>query len=659
MTILAYIALIGWIPAAVCLFAVMPARRAAASSLIGAWLLLPPYTLAISGLPDYSKNTAATAGIMLGTLIFDPVRLMSFRPRWFDLPMLLFCLSGICSSLQNGLGLYDGLADALNQSVTWGLPYVIGRLYFSDLEGLRIFAIAMPIGSLFYVPLCLFEMRMMMSLLVKLYGLGHWGGQSGLRLGGYRPNVFFYTGLELGMWMTAASLAGLWLWRCGVIKRIGQIPFGPVLLPILLGTTILCRSTGALALLAFGMMTLWLSARFRTRLLLASLLLVGPLYVAVRVTNLWSGQQAVDLAKRIVSPVRAESLAFRFRCENLLSVRAMEQPVFGWGGWGRSSVYFEEDRRPEHKVPTDGLWIILLGIKGYVGLVLFYLALILPAALFVWRIPARLWGEPRMAAGSLAAVLLGLHMVDCLVNAFPNIMYLALAGGLIGLKPPQLQARRDGVSDRARGGIPRMTASGALVARPGMCDGQILLADQYRDLGRSFKQEGRRDEAASAWRQALDVLTGLMEAKPDSSELRRLWCDCANDLAWLQANHSDLGRRDANTAVAMARRMVETYPDAEVYWNTLGVAYYRAGDYTAAVAALDHAITLGGGTAFDDIFLAMAHARLGNLKEARRELAQAVIRAEHDYPGHLELTGFCNEARFILTESSGAAVAAH
>lgn len=100
----------------------------------------------------------------------------------------------------------------------------------------------------------------------------------------------------------------------------------------------------------------------------------------------------------------------------------------------------------------------------------------------------------------------------------------------------------------------------------------------------------------------------------------------------------------------MARRMVETYPDAEVYWNTLGVAYYRAGDYTAAVAALDHAITLGGGTAFDDIFLAMAHARLGNLKEARRELAQAVIRAEHDYPGHLELTGFCNEARFILTE---------
>ena len=28
----------------------------------------------------------------------------------------------------------------------------------------------------------------------------------------------------------------------------------------------------------------------------------------------------------------------------------------------------------------------------------------------------------------------------------------------------------------------------------------------------------------------------------------------------------------------MARRMVEEYPDAEVYWNTLGVAYYRAGD---------------------------------------------------------------------------------
>ena len=200
---------------------------------------------------------------------------------------------------QNGLGLYDGLSDALDQFLTWGLPYLFGRLYFGDPEGLRFFAVAMVIGGLSYVLPCLYEIRMSPTFMRKIYGMGSY---QGTRLGGFRPNVFFRTGLELGMWMTAASLAGWWLWRCGAIKKIGQFPFGSVLLPILMGTTILCRSTGALALLACGMMLLWFSARFRTRLLLASLLFVGALYVTVRVTNLWSGQQAVDLAESVGWP---------------------------------------------------------------------------------------------------------------------------------------------------------------------------------------------------------------------------------------------------------------------------------------------------------------------------------------------------------------------
>ena len=128
--------------------------------MVGAWLLLPPYTLDISGLPDYSKSMAAVLGVMLGTLIFAPDRLLSFRPRWFDLPMLAWCFCGIASSLQNGLGLYDGLSDALSQIVTWGLPYLIGRIYFGNPEDLRYFAVAMVIGGLAYVLPCLWEIRM-------------------------------------------------------------------------------------------------------------------------------------------------------------------------------------------------------------------------------------------------------------------------------------------------------------------------------------------------------------------------------------------------------------------------------------------------------------------------------------------------------------------
>ena len=95
----------------------------------------------------------------------------------------------------------------------------------------------------------------------------------------------------------------------------------------------------------------------------------------------------------------AESLGYRFKCETLLIEKAVEQPTSGWGGWGRSSVYFNANTRYAKPVPTDGLWIIILGFKGYFGLILFYLAMILPTALFVWRFPVRLWADPRLAAG--------------------------------------------------------------------------------------------------------------------------------------------------------------------------------------------------------------------------------------------------------------------
>ena len=121
MTPFAYLALLGWIPLVVVMFAILPSRRAATIAVIGAWLILPPYTIQIANLPDFSKNMAATVGMLLSTLIFAPDRILNFRPRWFDLPMLLWCLCGIASSLQNGLGIYDGLSDALGQVLSLGV----------------------------------------------------------------------------------------------------------------------------------------------------------------------------------------------------------------------------------------------------------------------------------------------------------------------------------------------------------------------------------------------------------------------------------------------------------------------------------------------------------------------------------------------------------
>ena len=180
MTLFALIALFGWIPFVVVLFAIMPVRQAAATAVVGAWLLLPPISLPVAGLPDFSKNSAAAIGIVLGTILFGSSFLLRLRPRWFDLPMLLWCCTVIGTSLHNGLGLYDGLADALARVLLWGLPYLAGRLYFSNLEGLRIFTVAMIIGGLLYVLPCLWENRMSPQLMMQIYGTkGHGGAGVG------------------------------------------------------------------------------------------------------------------------------------------------------------------------------------------------------------------------------------------------------------------------------------------------------------------------------------------------------------------------------------------------------------------------------------------------------------------------------------------------
>ena len=231
-------------------------------------------------------------------------------------------------------------------------------------------------------------------------------------------------------------------------------------------------------------------------------------------------------------------------------------------------------------VPTDGMWIVFLGTKGFVGLILFYLAMILPAARFVMRCPPSLLGDPRAAVCTLVSALLPLYMIDCLLNAFPNMIYVTLAGGLMSIDPNRFSA---------------------IVTDP--FAGRIILADRYRSLGRSYKQERRSDEAESAWRQALDLLTGVLDAKPNLPEQRLQWLECANDLAWLRANRSDVAHRDPDAAVAMAQLIVEKCPRSDAYWNTLGVAYYRAGDNAKAVYALERARTMGRGTAFDEVFL--------------------------------------------------------
>jgi tetratricopeptide (TPR) repeat protein len=98
-----------------------------------------------------------------------------------------------------------------------------------------------------------------------------------------------------------------------------------------------------------------------------------------------------------------------------------------------------------------------------------------------------------------------------------------------------------------------------------------------------------------------------------------------NNLAWLLANCPEVKLRDPRRAVELARKATELVPKEGMYWNTLGVAHYRAGNWKAAIEALDKSMQLRKrGDSFDWFFLAMTHWRLGEKDKARKFFDMAV-----------------------------------
>ncbi|HLL88706.1 MAG TPA: hypothetical protein VK324_05345, partial [Tepidisphaeraceae bacterium] len=223
------VALLGFVPLTLLLFAMLPARRAMVMAVVGGALFLPEGRgLPIFGFEalGYFKASAITFGCGLGVLLFDTNRLLSFRPRWFDGFAVVLGVTGIISSLTNGLGFRDGIFEAVIAIWLWTIPYFLGRLYFSDLAGIRELAIGIVGGAVAYVPLCLIEIRMSPQLHSWVYGYAQHQFAQSIRFGGYRPVVFLPHGLAVGVYMAVASIIAWWLWSTKSVTRLWGVPSG-------------------------------------------------------------------------------------------------------------------------------------------------------------------------------------------------------------------------------------------------------------------------------------------------------------------------------------------------------------------------------------------------------------------------------------------------
>jgi hypothetical protein len=242
--------------------------------------------------------------------------------------------------------------------------------------------------------------------------------------------VYMEHGLMTAMWMISASFIGVWLYSARSLPaRLLSVPV-PVAIGLLLATTVLMKSAGAFVLLLIGLTFLYLTNKTRSVLLIWALLLVPPAYMTLRTTGAWSGENLSRLVSEKFSAERGQSLQFRFNNETILIDKALAGTFFGWGGWNRSRVFDDHGR---DITVTDGLWIITLGTRGVYGLALLLLTVQMPMLLLLRHAPPGEWRTNAYAPSAVLAVILCLYMVDNLLNAMVNPIFMLFNGGLCGL----------------------------------------------------------------------------------------------------------------------------------------------------------------------------------------------------------------------------------
>ncbi len=171
MSIIASFALFGYPFLVVLFFSFMRPRDAVIWSYLIGWLYLPLLSLDIPGLPNYGKFTASNVAVLPCILIFDYVSLRRLRFAWTDVAMGAWIIAPFAASMTNGLGVYDALAGATAQVLAYGIPYLVGRLYLINSEGVLYFRYLLFLAAASYVPLILFESRMSPLLHQWIYGV--------------------------------------------------------------------------------------------------------------------------------------------------------------------------------------------------------------------------------------------------------------------------------------------------------------------------------------------------------------------------------------------------------------------------------------------------------------------------------------------------------
>jgi WD40 repeat protein/serine/threonine protein kinase len=167
------------------------------------------------------------------------------------------------------------------------------------------------------------------------------------------------------------------------------------------------------------------------------------------------------------------------------------------------------------------------------------------------------------------------------------------------------------------------------------------------------------EDVAEAIRQDESLPDAVRKRALILAKRRRADPETLNGKAWTAAVVPGRTAAEYEQALRLIETACRLAPENGMYVNTLGVAQYRCGKYTDAIATLTKSAELnrtqyGSPAPHDLAFMAMAHAQSGQHDQAAASLAQAqtiVARRSFPFGGAAELTAVLNEAAQLVAQA--------
>ena len=409
-------------------------------------LLLPAaFLVDLPLLPPLDKNTITSMSLALFLILSGKkFKIMPPGPAT-QLLFAYFLILLISSELNDqpviyprrflpALTHYDAFSSII-RTLLLMMPFFLGRFFLNNIKDNEYIFKFMVTTSLIYTAPMLIEVLISPQLHRMTYGYHASDFIQQMRGSSFRPAVFFGHGLPLAFWFSSCFCTA-------VALKHNKIRF--IKAPQIVGIAFLVFMlflTNTWSAMIYAGIGFLLITRFKPEkqikwsIIMALIVLVYPVS---KVMNIFPEREIISYIQKY-SMDRADSMNTRFVNEEALLQRAMEKPLFGWGGWGRNRVFSKEDGKDLSI--TDGQWAIEIGETGILGFLIYYAILFTP--LFYANKAVRYVKDSKEKVYlACLAVILSFGIVDSVPNSGMTSLHLLLAGALLGQAEAILKANK-------------------------------------------------------------------------------------------------------------------------------------------------------------------------------------------------------------------------